>query len=766
MFVSATRSFGLLLLLFFGSGFSALVYQVLWQRQLGLVFGVTTYATSTVLAAFMAGLALGSLLAGRWAGRLARPLFAFGACELLVGLTALATPVWLDGAKGVYVWVAQMVPDSFVALTTARLVCSLLVLIVPTTLMGATLPLVVTAAREGRSEGEARLAVLYGTNTFGALCGALLTGFWLIGELGISASYSLAAGINALVGVAGLAAGRAARVAETPTVLRNEPLAGATGGAALSPAQRVALTIAALSGLASLALEVIWFRWLVLFLPATTYAFSTMLGVVLAGIATGSYVAARVLTSPRRWLLWLAAAEAGTGLAAIGSAALLTWTFAAGWRTSATLQGSIVAIFPAAVMMGFALPIAIRIFASVDGSDREDPRLVGQIYALNLMGSIVGALLGGFVLLPWLGSRRSLASMSGLLVVAGFLAWRAAHAASRPSPRRTLAVPAGIAVAFVALVLALPDPFSASLGRRYPQGERIFWREEGVQTTVSVHMRPMGGRLLYLNGLHQASDGPEVLRVHRLIGLLPLAVHPNPQRVLVVGLGGGATAGAASRHVDTHVDVVELSDSVVRGASWFAHVNENVTANSKITLRVDDGRNYLLLTDRRYDVITADLIQPEHAGAGNLFSREYFDLARRVLADDGLMLQWIGHRPETSYKLILRTFLDVFPQTTLWADGHLLVGSKRPLRLDAERFAAKLRDPSTKEALEELGLGSFDQLLASFVAGPSELRRFAGPGDILTDDHPMIEYHRSLPADDPPVRFAGLRGDVTPYVLR
>jgi spermidine synthase len=767
----------LLLALFFASGVSALVYQVLWQRQLGLVFGVTAYATSTVLAAFMTGLAFGSWFAGRFAARVRRPLLAFGVCEALVGATALATPLWLDAARILYVATSRLVPDSFAALTAVRLVCSLLVLLVPTTMMGATLPLIITALRAHATSGG-RVALLYGVNTAGALTGTVVTGFWLIGAVGIGTSYAFAAIINALVALAAIGASWASW---TPGF--SEPVAATSTSpahrshVAMTSIQRMALVVAGLSGFASLALEVIWVRWLVLFLPATTYAFSTMLGVVLAGIAAGSGTAARLMRRPRRWTAWLAAAEAGAGLAAIGSAVLLTRTFSAGWRTSATLQGSIVAIFPAAFMMGLALPIAIRVCASQSSDTAEDPGHVGRLYAVNLLGGIAGALLAGFVLLPMLGSRLSLIAMSAVFLVAAALPWRAwrmgalagrtlVHSArARESAAVAFGAPAAVVAAFVLLAWLLPDPFGAALQRRYATGEQVSWHEEGVQTTASVHVGPTGERLLYLNGLPQASDGPDVLRTHRLIGLLPLAIHPHPRRTLVVGLGGGATAGSASQHVGTHVDVVELSASVVRGASWFAHVNQNISSNPKVTLRVDDGRNYLLLTDRRYDVITADLIQPEHAGAGNLYSREYFTLARRALDEDGVMLQWIGHRPVTSYKLILRTFLAVFPETTLWADGHLLVGSRRPLRLRREAFEGKLLDTVTRDALTALGLGSFDALRASFVAGPVELRAFAGSGDLLTDDRPLIEFHRTLPPNDPQVRLEGVRGDVNKYVV-
>jgi spermidine synthase len=312
---------------------------------------------------------------------------------------------------------------------------------------------------------------------------------------------------------------------------------------------------------------------------------------------------------------------------------------------------------------------------------------------------------------------------------------------------------------------AVPDPFDAALARRHGRGERIFWREEGVQTSVSIHTHAFRGWLMYLDGLHQASDSPEMVRLHRLIGHLPMVLHPKPQRALVVGLGGGATPGAVSQH-DAEVLVVELSDTVRKGAEFFKHVNYDLFARPNVRVRVDDGRNFLSLTDARFDVVTADLIQPIHAGAGNLYSREYFQLVHDALTDDGVVLQWIGHRPDSQYKLIMRTFLDVFPHTTLWADGQLMVGGKRPLRLARAPFEAKRANDVTRAALDEIGLDSFETLTSWFVAGPDELRRFVGDGPLLTDDRPLVEYHRSLPSDERIVDLSTVRGDVAGIIQR
>jgi spermidine synthase len=316
---------------------------------------------------------------------------------------------------------------------------------------------------------------------------------------------------------------------------------------------------------------------------------------------------------------------------------------------------------------------------------------------------------------------------------------------------------AGSVALFAAIALLLPDPLDAVLARRYG-GEQLLWRNEGTQATVSVQQSDQ--RVMYLDGLHQANDSAPMLATHRQIGTLAMALHPRPEEVLVIGLGGGATAGAVAGFQDASVDIIELSPSVVGGAEWFRHANGDVLRRTNVHLRIDDGRNYLLLTPKQYDVITADIIQPFHAGAGNLYSREYFQLAARALRDEGVMLQWIGHRPESQYKLIARTFLEVFPHTTVWADGTLLAGTKLPLRLSEARYRERLASPAHATALAGAGLATYDALLGLYTAGAEELRTFIGEGPTLTDDRPLVEYFLSLPRNERDVSTDGLRGDV------
>jgi spermidine synthase len=242
-----------------------------------------------------------------------------------------------------------------------------------------------------------------------------------------------------------------------------------------------------------------------------------------------------------------------------------------------------------------------------------------------------------------------------------------------------------------------------------------------------------------------------------------MALHPAARSVLVVGLGGGATPGAVSAHDGVEVDVVELSESVVRAAPFFSHVNFDVVNRPNVHVRVDDGRNYLLLTPRKYDVVTADIILPIHAGSNNIYSREYFTLVRNALKPDGLAMQWV-FGTDAEHKTITRTFLSVFPYATLWGDGTVLIGSLQPFRLRRGDFEWKRQLPGRRQALEDLGAGTWEKLLAMYIAGPDELRRYVGDGPILTDDLPLVEYFLSLPRDKT-MDLRGVRSKVEDIVV-
>jgi spermidine synthase len=761
-----------LVVLFFVSGACGLVYQVLWLRLLGLVFGVTVYAASTVWASFMAGLGLGSVLGGLMADRASRPLVWFGAAEMLIGVSALATPGALEGLREAYATLYPSLPQSLAAVTLARAVIAFAVLLVPAALMGMTLPLVVRSSLFTGDELGSRVGLLYGANTAGAIVGTLAAGAYLVPTLGIFRTFLAAASANLVVGLSALAVaavtGHAPGRGGPPSAVA---MAASDGDRPIPDRVRhLVLVVFAVSGFATLALEVVWFRVITLIVRPTVYSFAGMLATVLLGIAVGSWLVTPLMRRNWNWVAILAVVEIVMSLAAVCSLVTLNqvprlqhWldpylTALMPAYFSFVLLTCVPAILPTCLLMGVAFPIGLRLWAGGETATlRRAASRIGLFYSLNVCGAILGSLAAGFVLLPQLGSRRALVTVATLIFAAGMVLLLA-------SPARRAWRLAGVVVstaAFFTLSWRVADPFDAFLALRFPHDE-IVWREEGVQATVSVHRRD-GILRLHLEGNHQASDEGGMVSVHRRIGHLPLAVHPNPRRVLVIGLGGGATAGAVSLHEGVDVDVVELSRSVVRASEYFRHVNYDLLRRPNVRVLVDDGRNYLMLTRWRYDVITADIILPLYAGSNNVYAAEYFRLVRRALNPGGLALQWVAGT-EAEYKTIMRTFLSVFPHTTLWADGSLMLGSLEPLRLRRGDVTWKLQLEGRREALAQLGVRSFEDLLGLYVAGPDELRRFVGSGPILTDDRPLVEYFLSLPRDREP-DLSELRGDVRRHLV-
>ncbi len=772
--------------LFFVSGISALIYQVLWLRMLALIFGVTVHAAGAVLASFMAGLALGNYGGGRVADRARRPLLMFGGVEVMIGVCALVTPAALELVKRLYVGLHEVLGDGLPLLTIARLLFTFMVLLVPTALIGATLPLLVRSLAASGKRFGTHVSLLYGTNTAGAVAGVLLAGFTLIPNLGIAASFWVGALLNGAVGVAAIVMGLALEsprslIATKPPLADPLPssITHATPGLAISDGtRRFVLLVFGLSGFASLALEVIWFRVLVIFLGPTTYAFSIMLATVLAGIALGSALVTPWFTRHIDWLAVLAVVQVGIAVSALLSFWALSFMPPAAAYVEASAQtpsgieylgpviiGSVLAILPASLLLGVAFPIGARLWADDDADGHQVAGRVGIFCAVNVCGAIVGPLAAAFWLLPALGSRRSLISIGGVAMASAFLLLiRLAHR----RPRFAVATAMAGAIAFVVAAGRVGPAFDLALARVYGS-EQLLWHEEGVQTTVKVNARrgpdgrPM--RILYVDGWHQANDSGATLFLDRLIGVLPMALHQDPRRALVIGLGGGATPGAIARFPGTHVTVVELSPSVVRAANrWFAHTNFDLLQRPNATLRIDDGRNYLLLTDERYDVITADVIVPRHSGSANLYSTEYFELTRRALAPGGLMLQWIPDDTDLEYRTIMRTFVGVFPNATLWANGSLLVGSQGPLHISRAGFERRLADWPTRVSLELAGISSFEMLLLLYDAGPDELRKYVGSGPILTDDRPVVEYFLSSQHERRVVEAAELKGDVMRHI--
>ena len=319
---------------------------------------------------------------------------------------------------------------------------------------------------------------------------------------------------------------------------------------------------------------------------------------------------------------------------------------------------------------------------------------------------------------------------------------------------------------FVLVARDLPDPFKVAIDRRYGNQLLEFWRDEGAQTAVSVRASQFQ-HVLYLDGLHQANDQPAMVQLHRAIGHLPMVLHGAPKEALVVGMGGGATPGAVSQHAGASVQIVELSDSVRKAAPYFAHVNYDLLNRPNVNIRIDDGRNFLSLTDRR--------VRRDHRRHHPARTRR-----RRASSTRRNISRWSGTRStrtawrcsgsasgrSVEYTLIMRTFLDVFPHATLWYDANFMVGTLKPLAIDPSALERMRQHPETREALDAVGLKQFEDLRRWFTAGPDEMRAFVGDGPLLTDDRPLVEYHHWLPRpeEQPPLNVSSLKGDVTRFI--
>jgi spermidine synthase len=412
-----------------------------------------------------------------------------------------------------------------------------------------------------------------------------------------------------------------------------------------------------------------------------------------------------------------------------------------GWMAVAVIA----CVLPVMVLLGASFPVAARIVVNPDRAGRD----LGVLYASNTIGAILGAWTAGFWLLPGLGSQLTielLATVNTVLAVGLALATGHLRVATA-----ALALALTIASAGVMFRYA-PDMYRSMLVGRFPETELV-WAAEGIETSVTVVRTPdNGNHHLFLNGQHQASEDSGTVGFHELLAHLPMTIHPAPQDVLIIGLGGGVTAGTIARYGPQRLDVVELSETVVEGARFFGRVNGNVLNYPNLRLKIDDGRNHLLLTDRKYDVVTADVSHPRNAGAGILYSRDYYALARRALKPGGIMAQWLEDRPdretnEDQRRLMARTFLAEFPHVSMWIQGSLLIGSNEPIDTSVAAIARHWSARGIEPILVPTGLTTPEAVRTMHVLSDAELRAWAGDGLIMSDNNPYVEYFLSLPRE-------------------
>jgi len=770
--------FTLLLACFFLSGAAGLIYQVAWGKALGLIFGNTVYAISTVLAVFMGGLAMGSAWWGRASERCARPVLVYGWMEIGVAASGALSLAGLAAVRRLYLGAYPLVSGSAPALLLLRFAGAALVLLLPTFLMGGTLPVLVRGLTRRSAELGRRLSRLYWVNTAGAVAGTLAAGFLLLPNIGLRATVETAVAVN-------VAAGLLAVVLAPGLARPGEPSETAIVAAATAPQlSRFLLVIFAIVGATAIAYEVAWTRLLVTFFGSSTYAFTLMLATFLAGIVLGSLLFERwVARGGVPSLRGFALTQTLTALAALGFLLLyrqlpaivvsvLGWPYERlpHWLTGALqlrsgsfsalalaqFATSVAAMLPAATVFGFNFPLAAVVIAGQPGENKAHGAAVGKAYAANTLGAIAGAVLAGFLLIPRLGAFR-LVALVALANVALAVALVARSPGSRIAPLAgAVALAGALAAAMSSAVLNNPalatfapflyyDTAKTHLTlTEWAESFDIRYARDGLNASISVAASE-DYVALRTNGKVDASNRD--VETQLFSGHLGAVFHPAPRRVLVVGFGSGMTVAALSRYPEIQrIDCVEIEPGIIEAAPLLERLNRGVLRDPRVHVILDDARNFLLTTQDSYDLIVSEPSNPWIAGVASLFTDEYYQAVRARLFPGGMLVQWIqGYSifPE-DLRMVLATVAGHFESVSVWRgeepDFLLLARADRP-PLSLDRLRALLDRPGLKEDFDALNISEPGGILAYHRLDDADLRRLVAGSPHNTDDNTLLEFH-------------------------
>jgi len=761
--------------LFLSSGATSLVYETVWERQLHLIFGTSQVAVSTVLAAFMTGLALGGFGGARWADKFQRPIRTYAILEFLIGAYALIFPWLVEAVAPVYLGFYQAFSPSPTVFATFQFFLLGILLLPPTFCMGMTLPLLARFATTESQDSGKRIGTLYGANTIGAVLGVGLAGFYLLPTFGLSATTWCAASANLALCIGALSLSRT--VEALPQESSDAPRGDGWKVTSLG-------VVALLAGLSSLLYEVAWFRLMALVLGASAYAFSVMLFSFLLGIGSGGWWGGPLADKlyrqggTRKVLLGLAAIEVGvailTWLAMYGYAEL-PWLFVVVYDVMAAsalflwigkLSLAMLVMVPPAFLMGLAFPLLVRAAA---GESLALGRPVGRLYGWNTVGAILGASLGGLLFLPWIFVRGTVLLAICINLIAALIAYLKAE--KGPVQSSIIAGAGACMLACTLFVFAAPwNPLKMTAGTYkyvYNMEDRsrdgvynshvkpyeLMYYAEGLSSIVTVARNKNSGDVwLANNGKIDASSKAD-MPTQVLVSHLPFFYRPESETVMMLGLAAGYSAGSAALHENTKVmDLVEIEERIIDASRFFDEWNHQPLDDPRVVMKVNDARNHLNLTpDGHYDLIVAEPSNPWLTGVSNLFTKEYFEMGKRKLAPEGVWSQWIqiyGMDTE-DLRSLLGTFSDTYAHVHLYStisDADLvLVGSDAPLDLDVIQFQEHIdANPRVKADLRLIDVETSSDILARFRLDRDRLQELAEGVERNTDNNMRVEYSAPL----------------------
>jgi spermidine synthase len=750
--------------MFLASGVASLIYQVVWFKQLQFVLGSSTFAVSMTVAGFFFGLSIGSWLGGKLADQVRRPLAAYALLELALGLLAILVTLflsnWLAWAPGLGPIVGNPFFFSFATL------------VLPTMLMGATLPILAKHVVREHSVLAQRIGVLYGVNTLGAAIGCAAVGFVLIGTLGVLQSAFVGSVIY--LGNAALAGSLARRVAPDESAALTSSVASPQAPpvpAGSSWRTNVLVGVFAVSGFASIAYEVLWFRVLANFQVHTVFAFSAMLATYLVGLVLGAFICARFL-APRkdRLLLYFARLQlliAVGGLMTVGllgrsrnmSVAFNAWLHpinshsAFDWLagTTETMLLCVVVLLIPTTLIGISLPLASEL--TVQQLSMLGRRL-GRLYAMNTLGGTLGSLTAGFVLVPYLGTQTSLMLIVVLNLLLFLVVVASQPALSGDGRLRRLSVWGIVFVSAGSWILG-PN-YLAQAQTTFDKAEVLAFRETRDATFVVLGYDEEGTdayQQLLVNGWSYANNAMPGRRYMATLAHLPTLLHRDPRSALLGCVGTGTTIGGLTLHTELQkIVAVDLSAAVFDFAPLFVPLNHGFHREPRVEKVVADVRHYLLRSSQAFDVITFEPPPPHDAGIVNLYSQEFYALAKRRLAPGGVVAQWmpLDFSRQAVPRMMIRTMMAEFPYVSLWIPNRMegvAIGSMEPLTVDLEEWRRRMQSPGLRDDMAAIGFHTPEDLAATFVAAGPALQRFMGNGPIVTDDRPRIEYFNLYPID-------------------
>ncbi|QEG32920.1 Spermidine synthase [Bythopirellula goksoeyrii] len=763
--------------LFVGSGCAALIYEVIWFHLLRLVIGGSAISMGIVLSTFMGGMCLGSLLAPHLIATRWHPLKVYAALELAIGLVGATLPWWMPALQNWYIAQSDATgQDLFI-----RAIVAGGCLVPGTILMGATLPAVARSVASTPT-GLADLGFFYGANTLGAVLGCFIAGFLLLPQTDVTYASYVAAGINVLVALQAFSL--AQRMAYNPDQLQEK---GADQRSAVENVPLLIAIVMALSGFTALAAEVVWTRLLSLLFGATTYTFAIILMVFLSGIGIGSAFASKFAARASRPLRLLALGQLLLMLTLVLANLAITrinpfWLPRAGGPFHVygvflhdTIRAAI-AVFPSAIIWGATFSIGL---VAASRGQPDAGRLVGQAYAANTLGAILGSLMTTMLLVPSLGSQLTQQLMIFVAAVTALIAlWaergRMTSNVSTVNPNRSnpietfdpelLTFPRSFWIvgllAFATISMLIPPPHGL-LGNSImpPMWNRFrhLYEVESLNTAVVVlEEKATDSRSLCVSGKVEASNNVDDLRCQRLLGHLPALFHPNPEKTLTVGLGAGTTTGSFVLYPQVEsIKICEIEPAVIEAAEFFSEENHNVVADPRTEIVIDDARHYMATTQEKFDIISSDSIHPWVRGSAILYSQEYYELCKTRLKPGGIMVQWIPLY-QTDWSTVsceLATFLKVFPAATLWSSGAdrmfgydiIAVAQVDEVPIDLQAVQDRIdSNKKLKSALDEVHLGSVVDLFKHYVGCGKDLDTILQDAQINRESNLKLEYMAGL----------------------